>query len=81
MFYRRFKRSKPATRAAEHAHRFDRLTDFCTRCGVHRSSVWLDEWPATCPAGSNVIGISHLLALRHLATTAQKAPTLSSLWL
>jgi hypothetical protein len=81
MFRGPFNRIKPATRAPEHPHRFDGLTDFCTQCGVHRSSVWLDEWPLTCPAGSNVVGISHLLALRHLATTAQKAPTLSSLWL
>jgi hypothetical protein len=81
MFYRRFKRSKPATRAAMHAHHFDALTDFCMQCGVHRSSVWLDEWPSTCPAGANVVGISHLLALRHLATTAPSAPPLSSLWL
>lgn len=81
MFRRPLKRSKPETRAAAHAHRFDDLTDFCTQCGVHRSSVWLDEWPSTCPAGANVVGISHLLALRHLAAGAQNAPPLSSLWL
>jgi hypothetical protein len=81
MFHRPFKRRKPATQAAEHAHCFDGLTDFCTQCGVHRSSIWLDEWPSTCPAGSNVVGISHLLALRHLATTARNVAPPSSLWL
>lgn len=81
MVHRPFKRSKPETRTAEHAHRFDDLTDFCTQCGVHRSSIWLDEWPSTCPAGANVVGISHLLALRHLAAGMQNAPPPSPLWL
>jgi hypothetical protein len=79
MVHRTFKGSKPETRTAEHAHRFDGLTDFCTQCGVHRSSVWLDEWPATCPAGANVVGISHLLALRHLAADVQDVPPPSPL--
>jgi hypothetical protein len=48
-------------------HHFDRLTDFCRRCGAHRSSVWLGEWPTLCPAGANVVGISHILAIRHIA--------------
>ncbi len=48
-------------------HSFERVTDFCTRCGAHRSSVWLEEWPTSCPAGPNVVGISHLLAMRHVA--------------
>ena len=67
-------RAGRATRHAAHddraAHRFDRRTDFCTACGAHRTSVWLDEWPARCPAGPNVIAISHLLALRHIARGA-----------
>lgn len=50
-------------------HRFDDRTDFCTRCGAHRTSIWLDLWPARCPAAANVTGISHILALRHLAAT------------
>ncbi len=53
--------------SARPAHHFDDLTDFCTQCGAHRSSVWLAEWPARCPAETNVIGISHLLARRYLA--------------
>lgn len=60
-----------ASRAAGRpsAHSFERFTDFCTRCGAHRSSVWLQEWPAACPGEANVIGISHILAIRHLAMT------------
>jgi hypothetical protein len=55
------------------AHRFDALTDFCTQCGAHHSSVWLAVWPADCPAGANVVGISHVLALRHLAAARSGA--------
>lgn len=53
-------------------HAFERFTDFCTHCGAHRSSVWLEEWPVSCPAGPNVVGISHLLAIRHVAEAAQQ---------
>ncbi|HWI28063.1 MAG TPA: hypothetical protein VN668_13905 [Stellaceae bacterium] len=52
-------------------HRFDDRTDFCTVCGVHRTNVRLNLWPARCPAAANVTGISHILALRHLAATAE----------
>lgn len=48
-------------------HDFEQATDFCRHCGAHRSSIWLEEWPAACPATANVVGISHVLALRHLA--------------
>jgi hypothetical protein len=61
-------RRKRRAEAAPPAHRFDALTDFCTQCGAHRSSVWFAAWPVDCPAGANAVGISHLLARRHLAT-------------
>jgi hypothetical protein len=51
-------------RCTSATHLFDHLTDFCTQCGAHRSSIWLEEWPRSCPAAENVIGISHLLARR-----------------
>lgn len=77
MFRRRFRSGKAWASAAPLAHHFDDLTDFCTHCGAHRSSVWLAEWPAACPAGPNVVGISHLLATRHVAAAAF---TRSPLW-
>ncbi len=67
MFHRSHRLSK--TPAAQIVHSFDRLTDFCTQCGAHRSSVWLEEWPKACPASPNVIGISHLLARRYMAVS------------
>ena len=65
---------KPRNVAAQHSHSFEFHTDFCIRCGAHRSSVWLKEWPASCPAGPNVVAISHILAFRHLAGAAAAAP-------
>lgn len=67
MFYRSSGLGKMLAPQTRPAHHFDDLTDFCTQCGAHRSSVWLAEWPARCPAETNVIGISHLLARRYLA--------------
>jgi hypothetical protein len=67
MLDRSWKRGKPQAQSLPPAHRFDALSDFCTECGAHRSSVWLALWPSRCPAGDNVVGISHLLARRHLA--------------
>ncbi len=61
------------TPPSQTCHSFDRVTDFCTQCGAHRSSIWLGEWPQTCPAGPNVVGISHLLAQRYIAEATRAA--------
>ncbi len=57
-------RQEPHLEAEHLPHDFEPFTDFCRGCGTHRSSLWLSESPLHCPAGPNVIAISHLLALR-----------------
>jgi hypothetical protein len=74
MFSRALKRGKRRAPAPRPEHSFERFTDFCTQCGAHRSSVWLEEWPTDCPAGPNVIGISHILAMRHIGSASGPSP-------
>jgi hypothetical protein len=74
MFSRALMHGKRRALAPRPEHSFECFTDFCTQCGAHRSSIWLDEWPTDCPAGSNVIGISHILAMRHIGSAPGSSP-------
>jgi hypothetical protein len=46
-------------------HDFDPATDFCRRCGQSMQHITDDLAP--CAEGSNVAGVTHILARRRLS--------------